>query len=240
MRSGPAERAVSAKRRMRAARLAVAACALLAVSGCAAPTSVALRDSLEAAPDCCASERDFNYQTLAVGERRKVELSASSPAHEFPTGKSYYAAFRLPPKPRPLNLQVRSLVSGGLTLAEAYLFYPVVAVLDADYRPRSVISMPPDKVSSAVRDDFFAGVLLDLSVPIVAEDAFVVLCTDARPLGETFRFERHTTTTRTLYYPGGTLLVTDPVHVKADIPYAAGGRVEVQLVEPGLQQNNSK
>jgi hypothetical protein len=169
-----------------------------------------------------------------------VELSASSPAHEFSTGKSYYAAFRLPPQPRPLSIQVRSFVSGGFTLAEAYLFYPVVAVLDADYRIRSVVSVPPDKVSSAVREDFFAGVLLDLSVPIAAGDAFVVLYTDARLLGETFRFERHTTTTRTLYYPGGSMLVTDPVHVKADIPYAAGGRVEVLLAEPSSQQEDSK
>jgi hypothetical protein len=35
------------------------------------------------------------------------------------------------------------------------------------------------------------------------------------------------------------MLVTDPVHVQADIPYAAGGKVEVRLVEPGPQQDNS-
>lgn len=225
---------------MRATRLAVAAFALLAVAGCAAPTSLALQQSLAAAPDCCASERDFSYEALAVGERRRVELSASSPAHRFSTGKSFYVAFQLPPQPRPLTVQVRSFVSGGLTLEEAYLFYPVVAVLDADYCRRSVVSVPPDKVSSLVRDDFFAGVVLDLSVPVNAGDRAVVLYTDARLLGQTFRFERHTTTTRTLYYPGGSLLVTDPVHVKADIPYAAGGRVEVRLVDPGSQQDKSE
>jgi hypothetical protein len=110
-----------------------------------------------------------------------------------------------------------------------------VAILDADYYTRSVVSVPPDKVSAAVQDDFFAGVLLDLSVPVAEDDVFIVLHTDARLFGGTFRFERHTTTTRTLYYPGGSLLVTDPVHVQAVIPYAAGGRVEVRLVEPGTQ-----
>jgi len=224
---------------MRIPRLAVAACALLAVSACA-PTSLALRDSLAAAPDCCARERDFRYQALGLGERVKVELGAASPAHAFSTGKSYYAAFRLPPQPRPLTVQVRSIISGGITLAEAYLFYPVVAVLDADYGSRLVVSVPPDKVSAAVKDDFFAGVVLDLSVPIVAGDTFVVLYSDARLLGQTFRFERHTTNTRTVYYPGGSMLVTDPVHVQADIPYAAGGKVEVRLVEPGSKQDNSQ
>jgi Maltose operon periplasmic protein precursor (MalM) len=228
-----------AEQPMRATKLAVAACVLLAVCGCA-PTSLALRDSLVAAPDCCASERDFSYQALDMGERVKAELGAASPAHEFSSGKSYYAAFRLPPQPRPLNVQVRSVVSGGLTLAEAYLFYPVVAILDADHRVRSVVAVPPEKVDSSVQDDMFAGVLLDLTVPVAEGDVFVVLYTDARLLGKTFRFERHTTTTRTVYYPGGSMLVTDPVYVQADIPYAAGGRVEVRLVEPGSPKDNSK
>jgi hypothetical protein len=115
-----------------------------------------------------------------------------------------------------------------------------VAVLDADHRVRSVAAVPPEKVSASVQEDFFAGVLLDLNVPVAEGDAFAVLYTDARLLGKTFRFERHTTTTRTLYYPGGSMLVTDPVHVQADIPYAADGRVEVRLLEPGSQQDNSK
>lgn len=224
---------------MRTTILAVAACASLAVSGCA-PTSLALRESLATAPDCCASEHEFSYPALGVGERLKVELGAASPAHEFSTGKSYYAAFRLPPQPRPLNVQVRSFISGGLTLAEAYLFYPVVAVLDADHRVRSVVAVPPEKVGSSVQDDFFAGVLLDLTVPVAEGDAFAVLYTDARLLGKTFRFERDTTTTRTMYYPGGSMLVTDPVHVRADIPYAAGGRVEVRLIEPDKAQGSSQ
>lgn len=224
---------------MHTTRLAVAACALLAVSACA-PTSLALRDSLAVAPDCCASEREFRYSALGVGERVKVELGAASPAHVFSTGKSYYAAFRLPPQPRPLTVQVRSIISGGLTLAEAYLFYPVVAILDADYGSRRVVSVPPAKVSAAVKDDFFAGVVLDLSVPVAESDAFVVVHSDARLLGQTFRFERHTTNTQTVYYPGGSMLVTNPVHVQADIPYAAGGKVEVRLVEQGARQDQTK
>jgi maltose operon protein len=180
------------------------------------------------------------YRELQAGQRLRLELDAASPTHGFASGKSYYTAFHLPPYQQPLDLRVRSLLSGGLTLAEAYLFYPVVAVLDADHRVRSVAAVPPEKVRASVQEDFFAGVLLDLNVPVAEGDAFAVLYTDARLLGKTFRFERHTATTRTVYYPGGSMLATDPVHVKADIPYAAGGRVEVRLLEPGSQQDNSK
>ena len=75
--------------------------------------------------------RDFKYSPLATTDERKVALDIESPAFVFETGKSYFAAYRLPAWNGPY--QIRAEAKSGANV-RAGTFGPSVLMLDADYR----------------------------------------------------------------------------------------------------------
>jgi maltose operon protein len=112
----------------------------LLLAGCATTREVQL-ESFAATPSCCPSMREFSYAPLKSGDTLSFKLERSAPAFEFATGKSYFRAFALPEAGREFTVRVQSFMMGD-HIDAAYLFFPHVVTLDADYQP--VRTLPPE------------------------------------------------------------------------------------------------
>lgn len=146
-----------------------------------------LTTRLEQAPVCCAALSDLPYQSIPKQGRRQVEIGDTSPAFLFDTGKSRFAAFRLPAWPRPLTLGVdsyRTDVPGGLgrliSELRGLIFHPVMLILDEHFQVNQVI----DRFQSddACRSNAFMPALsasLDIETPPEQSAYLVILTSDA-------------------------------------------------------------
>lgn len=87
---------------------------------------------LGSATVCCTSINELQYQPLAAEQKRVVAIDGSSPAFNFPEGKSYYAAFKLPTNSGDLKVTVAGLI-------DKTLFNPTVLLLDSQFKPTRTI-----------------------------------------------------------------------------------------------------
>lgn len=87
---------------------------------------------LGSATVCCTSINELQYQPLAAEQKRVIAIDGSSPAFNFPEGKSYYAAFKLPTNSGDLKITVAGLI-------DKTLFNPTVLLLDSQFKPTRTI-----------------------------------------------------------------------------------------------------
>ena len=78
---------------------------------------------------CCDDPSGFSYLPLPERGFADAVVSRTSPAFEFHSGLSPFAAFELPKTSTPYRLRVKSLFDPGRE-GETSVFYPVVALLD--------------------------------------------------------------------------------------------------------------
>ncbi|WP_321148738.1 MalM family protein [Aeromonas jandaei] len=81
---------------------------------------------------CCSSISELRYQPLAAEQKKVIAIDGSSPAFNFPEGKSYYAAFKLPTNSGDLKITVAGLI-------DKTLFNPTVLMLDSQFKPTRTI-----------------------------------------------------------------------------------------------------
>ena len=81
---------------------------------------------------CCSSINELQYQPLTAEQEKVVAIDGSSPAFNFPEGKSYYAAFKLPTNSGDLKITVAGLI-------DKTLFNPTVLLLDSRFKPTRTI-----------------------------------------------------------------------------------------------------
>jgi maltose operon protein len=124
-------RACAGKRAGRGLRSLVAIAVLCAASACAGPYAGVLK-RLDAQPSCCASMAGLPFRQLVFGQRAMVDLTTASPAYLFPSGKSYFAAFMLPPYTGPYRIIIDSYLLGDGS-GDAAVFLPVVLTLDGQH-----------------------------------------------------------------------------------------------------------
>ena len=101
---------------------------LAACTGDAAhiPALQSYRETLAAAPVCCPDIRSLPYAPLPVGQSWTVSFRSNTPAYTFETGKSYFAAYRIPDGALPLKLVVSSPLGTGMV-------QPAILLLDRDF-----------------------------------------------------------------------------------------------------------
>lgn len=87
---------------------------------------------LGSATVCCSSINELQYQPLVAEQKRVVAIDGSSPVFNFPEGKSYYAAFKLPTNSGDLKITVAGLI-------DKTLFNPTVLLLDSQFKPTRTI-----------------------------------------------------------------------------------------------------
>jgi maltose operon protein len=161
--------------------------ACLALAACATSLND-VRQKYQEAPVCCASYSEFSYEALSIPDEKKFQLDEASPAFDFPTGKSYFKAFRLPPFQAPYTIDIRSYVMGD-NWKSAYIFRPALMFLDEDF---AVTRMEDDGGFRYLTAGLFetSGLrkMLQATISVTDENArdryMIVLTTDGL-LGET-------------------------------------------------------
>lgn len=116
-------------------RVVLASVLSVLIAGCATPVATQ-RASLAGRAVCCSSLSAFKYSPLASNRNTTVEISDAAPAYVFPSGKSYFAAFKLDNKPN-RTLLVESDFNGPLI---GQLFQPTCLFLDADHKPLQTVT----------------------------------------------------------------------------------------------------
>lgn len=170
--------------------LALIPLAAVLVGSCAA-TSRPYPASLDArfaaygrAVPCCEDPAGFAFAELPAAGSLELVIGRSSPAFEFQSGMSHFAAFRLPESERPYRVRVRSLFDGPAA-ASGSVFYPVLAMMDETFivtrvsnlqslRLEQALSVPGGEAGLAVTAPFD---------PAVARERYLVVFTPAALLG---------------------------------------------------------
>ncbi|GGA79069.1 maltose operon protein MalM [Neiella marina] len=96
------------------------------------PSASGLVTSLSQAQSCCASIADLPFQPVELDSITDVLIDQNSPAFEFHTGKSYFAAFKLPENVPTFSVFIQSRAKNSV-------FSPSVLLLDANRTPVRVI-----------------------------------------------------------------------------------------------------
>lgn len=98
---------------------------------------------------CCADPAGFDYAELPEAGTLDIVIGTASPAFEFQSGLSHFAAFRLPAAAQPYRVRVRSLIDGPRADA-ASVFYPVLAMMDDAFIVTRVSSLDNLRLEQAL------------------------------------------------------------------------------------------
>lgn len=120
---------------------------------------------------CCTQMVEEDFTQLSTDEPRFEELNRFSPSFDFPMGRSYYAAIKLPTVKQSYGLRVRSF-------ANKHVVYPSLLFLDAQKRPTRLVSDAVYQLHAETwyRFAFIEGVVKVLPAP--NESYVLVLTTD--------------------------------------------------------------
>jgi hypothetical protein len=118
---------------------------------------------------CCGQLRDSDFTALSADEPRYEELDRFSPSFEFPMGRSYYAALKLPASRQSYGLRVRSF-------ANRQVVYPSLLFLDEAKRPTRLVS---DAVYQLHPETWYRYAFIEGTVQVRAErgERYVLLLT---------------------------------------------------------------
>ena len=89
--------------------------------------------ALHAKNVCCKSFQDITYQDISVSNATLVKIDDSAFVFEFPEGKSYFSAYKLPANSGDLKITVEAEIG-------ATVFFPKVLLMDSKFRKTRVIS----------------------------------------------------------------------------------------------------
>jgi hypothetical protein len=106
--------------------------AIILLVSCAPVSYQDANEILNRSKSCCTSIAQFTFEQLPEDEVVSFNLDETSDAFVFETGKSYFRLFQLPAKAVPYSIKIRSFVIGQ-SIADSYVFYPQIALLDDDF-----------------------------------------------------------------------------------------------------------
>lgn len=118
---------------------------------------------------CCGQLSEEDFTPLSADEPRYEELNRFSPSLDFPMGKSYYAALKLPRSKYDFGLRIRSF-------ANKKVAYPSLLFLDQDKQPTRLVS---DAVYQLHAETWYSYAFIEGTVPVRAAvgECYVLLLT---------------------------------------------------------------
>ena len=118
---------------------------------------------------CCGQLADGDFTALSADEPRYEELNRFSPSLDFPMGKSYYAALKLPRSQYDFGLRIRSF-------ANKRVAYPSLLFLDKAKQPTRLVS---DAVYQLHAETWYRYAFIEGTVPVraAAGEHYVLLLT---------------------------------------------------------------
>jgi maltose operon protein len=112
----------------------------LSVASCASPVPREIGE-LEQKAVCCESLDQMKFVPLQPDRDTPVKLDHTSPVYAFESGKSYFAAFRLPSNLEGTDLEVKTY-SSSVGLNDSSAFYPYFLLLDSQHQIRRTLPAP--------------------------------------------------------------------------------------------------
>lgn len=118
---------------------------------------------------CCGQLNEDDFTLLSADEPRYEELNRFSPSLDFPMGKSYYAALKLPRSQYDFGLRIRSF-------ANKKVAYPSLLFLDQAKQPTRLVS---DAVYQLHAETWYRYAFIEGTVPVraAAGEHYVLLLT---------------------------------------------------------------
>jgi hypothetical protein len=118
---------------------------------------------------CCGHLAEGAFTELSADEPRYQELNGFSPSFDFPMGRSYYAALKLPTSQHTYGLRVRSF-------ANKQVVYPSLLFLDERKQPTRLVS---DAVYQLHGETWYRYAFIEGTVPVNARqgERYVLLLT---------------------------------------------------------------
>jgi hypothetical protein len=118
---------------------------------------------------CCGQLTEEDFTPLSADEPRYEELNRFSPSLDFPMGKSYYAALKLPRSQYDFGLRIRSF-------ANKQVAYPSLLFLDQAKQPTRLVS---DAVYQLHAETWYRYAFIEGTVPVraAAGEHYVLLLT---------------------------------------------------------------
>lgn len=118
---------------------------------------------------CCGQLSEEDFTALSADEPRYEELNRFSPSLDFPMGKSYYAALKLPRSQHDFGLRIRSF-------ANKQVAYPSLLFLDRNKQPTRLVS---DAVYQLHAETWYRYAFIEGTVPVRAAtgEYYVLLLT---------------------------------------------------------------
>ena len=115
-------------------------CLAAVISGCATSQVPALVESLNAETPCCSTYTEFDFDEIAIEEEFRFSIAPGDQVYEFPSGRSYFKAYRLPSSAGPGSMIVETYMIGPYW-DSAHIFAPVLTFLDETHTPVSVTGL---------------------------------------------------------------------------------------------------
>jgi hypothetical protein len=118
---------------------------------------------------CCGQLNEEDFTAISADEPRYEELNRFSPSLDFPMGKSYYAALKLPRSQHDFGLRIRSF-------ANKQVAYPSLLFLDKAKQPTRLVS---DAVYQLHAETWYRYAFIEGTVPVraAAGERYVLLLT---------------------------------------------------------------
>ncbi|MBS1200777.1 MAG: transcriptional regulator [Proteobacteria bacterium] len=160
------------------------------LAGCAAapspyPADLESRFSqYSAAAACCDDPGAFPWVPLPGSGTVEFVIGSESPAFEFQSGLSRFAAFRLPETQEPFKVQVKSFFDGP-SGPDGSVFYPVLAMMDDAFIVTRVSSLENIRLDQALATPGGKGGLAVVAPfdPGYSRERYLVVFTPAVLLG---------------------------------------------------------
>jgi hypothetical protein len=136
-----------------------------------------------AAATCCVDPADFEYKDTTLPGQSTFDIGPSSRLFDFHSGRSFFAALRLPDTSDSYRIRVKSLLQGKGDATR--VFYPVVALLNEDFIVTRISSVAHLRLEAGLATPGgAAGLALTIRVdPPLAHERYLVVFTPAVLLG---------------------------------------------------------
>lgn len=183
------------------------------------------KESLSVPDPCCRSYMELTYLPLPQSEELSIKIDGASQAFAFPEGNGYLAAFKLPKIESGTTFELKTYMSSSY-LPSATVFLPQILILDARQSP---LRSEKDLV---LKQDvhFFKGGYWSTSIPLLSDDAYLIIYTPASKLGQGIL--HYNRSTGFAYSTGGSAVFVPGGNSVRKIPFVNGGAMEIRLKVP--------
>lgn len=111
-------------------------CVMVTITACASrpPSLGTVRKALDQEPACCASPMQFEFEPFPTDRELRMPIGPGSKAYAFPSGKSFFRAFRVPDDKFGQTVEIATwpVVRGLITFDGAHILVPYFMFLDAN------------------------------------------------------------------------------------------------------------